>query len=167
MNGLEARPPQAPLVLLDENGSGDAANISQQITTDLRRQWLFERNVAYGHPAAGLEDPEHFPKYRPLVLSQVDDAIADKAIDGITWQRKLVDGGQMIFDVFGKPAIGGLHGVLAGKFDHLRGHVDADGLARGTNLGRRQQNVQPAPAAEIHDRFAGPQTGKDRWVAAT
>jgi len=69
-------------------------------------------------------------------------------------------------DVRDRLAARALGRVAAGTLDHLRGHVDPDGLARRADLGRCQEHVQAAAAAEVHHHFPRLQAGKGGGIAA-
>ena len=57
------------------------------------------------------------------------------------------------------------HGLL-GPFNHLRGEIQADYATLFANFVRRQNDVYPAAATEIHDSFTGLKVGKAGRIAA-
>ena len=61
----------------------------------------------------------------------------------------------------------GLALVGAGQLEHLVGHVEAVGLAGRADAPRRQQDVDPAPGAEVEDRLALVQVRDRGRVAAS
>src|SRR5262249_48835045 len=141
---------------------GDTADVSQDVPGEVFRQRSFQRDVADGDTAAGPEDAEHFAEDGELIGGEIDDAVADEAIDGCIGQRQPVDGGEVELDVR-QPLFGR---VAPRRVNHLRRHVHADGFAGRADLGRRQQYVDAAAATEVHDGFAGAQTGESGRVAA-
>ena len=77
----ETRFDQAPFVVVDQNRSGYAADISKQISGYFHRQWILERDVAYRETPARLQHARDLAKDGLFIRRKIDHTIADHAID--------------------------------------------------------------------------------------
>ena len=126
---LETGGEQAAAVVVDANGSGDAANVGGDAVGDGLGQFVLESDIADGETAAGLEDAGDFAEDGGLVGREIENAVGDDAIDGGIGQRNLVDGGEVELDIGVAAGVG----VGAGALDHGGRHIDADGAAGGAD----------------------------------
>jgi hypothetical protein len=76
-------------------------------------------------------------------------------------KRQLVDGRFVELDVLGLS----FGGIPPSQFEHLRRHVDPDGLSGRANLLSRQEHVQPPAASQVHNDLARLEAGESRGVA--
>ena len=103
-----------------------------------------EATSRHQHPCGLAQD-------RALVPGQVDHAVRDHHVDGLVWQRDLLDVALHELDVL-DARVGG---VGAGELEHLVGHVEADRPARSAPTLRAEMRTS-APAPEPRSRTVSP-----------
>src|SRR5207237_4686891 len=121
-------------VIVNQDRSGNTADISQQVVADLCGERLFQGDVADGQATAVLEHAGDLAEDRRLVRRQVDNTIADDAVGGSIGERQPVNRRLMKLDVGVRRAAGAVLRVTAGAFERLRGPVYADGGAGRSDL---------------------------------
>ena len=155
----EARDGQHALELVDGNGPRDAGGIRCKVALHFLRYRGRGDRVRHCQAAAMLQDPERLAKDLLLLGRKIDDTVGNDHVHGGICHRQVLD--------LSEPEIHGrnpcLLGVLPGKGNHGRGHVDADHAAAVAHRPRGQEAVEPAAAAEVEDGLARASTR--RWPA--
>ena len=112
--------------------------------------------------AAGPQHPGRLAEDRGLVAGEVDHAVGDDHVDRVVRERHLLDRPLQELDVLDP----GLALVSPRQLEHLVGHVDAVGLARGADPAGGEQDVDPAARAEVENGLALVELGHRGRVAA-
>ena len=110
-----------------------------------------DHHVGDGEAAAGPQHAEGLAQDAVLVGGEIDDAVGDDDVDGVVGQRNVLDLALEELDVGGA----GLALVFARQGEHVVGHVEAVGLARGPDAARGEQHIDAAAGAEVEHRLAG------------
>ena len=74
---------QPLLVVVDQDRAGYAADVGKQIARDLDRKLFLKSDVAHREPTAGFEHARDLAKHGLFVRSEIDDAVADHAINRV------------------------------------------------------------------------------------
>ena len=103
--------------------------IRKNVLADLGRHFAFRDHIGYGQAAAGFQHAESLREHPVFVGGKVDDAVRDDDVHGVVRKR----------DVLNLP-LQELHvrhpGLALVRFregEHLVGHIQAIGLARGAD----------------------------------
>src|SRR5215210_4216448 len=162
---FEARPLQQRLVLGLLQRPGDAPGPQLGVAHQARRDPVLlpqEHHIGDREPAAWLEHPERLA-YNPLLRGgEVDDAVAYDDVHVIVGQRDIL---YLPLEEL-RVLDAGLAPVLAGKLQHLIGHVETIRLPARRHPPRREQDVYPAAAPQIQDHLARREGRKHDRVAA-
>ena len=102
-------------------------------------------------PAARLQHAKGFAQHAILVGGEIDHAVRDDHIDRVVGQGNVLDFALQKLDI--------LHArlplVFARQRQHLVGHVQPIGFARGTDALGGEQHVDAASGAQIEHHLAG------------
>ncbi len=130
----------------------------RRYSRDQRRNLVLQRvrkrrgghDVGDRETSAGLQDPERLSECSPFVGDQVDDAVREDDVCARVGDRKVLYLSQAKLHAFDVRAAG----ILPRLGHHARRHVDADHLARRTDLPCGQKAVEASAATEVNDRIA-------------
>ena len=156
-NGREAR-----FVLCKRQRAGNAADVAPARGALLGRERVVGDDIADADPPAGSKDAGDLAEDRRLVGREVDDAVADHDVDRRRGEGDRLDRAADEFDVV-DARVGG---IPDGESQHLVGHVDAEGTARGTHTTGREDHVDPAAGAEVEDALTLAELGDRSGIAA-
>ena len=72
---FESRSTQSRTILFDQDGTGNAADISGQAPCNSLRQFVFEGNIAYCESATRFQDAGDLAEDGWLVGSEIENAV--------------------------------------------------------------------------------------------
>jgi hypothetical protein len=134
--------------------SGVFHRLTAEELADYQAQMAAVKDKA-GRPPSDPPDPA--PRVRAGAPGSVGPARQERPREVSSFDLALEE-----LDVAGA----GLGSVAAGELEHLLGHVDPVGLARGADPLGRQQDVDAAARAQVQDRLALMEPGHGGRVAA-
>src|SRR4051812_14592879 len=161
-DALEARCLEAREVLVLRERAGNAAHVRAALGALRGCQPVLRHDVADANAAARLQYPRDLGQHRCLVGREVDHAVRDHDVDGVRGQRNLFD--HPFQEVHVRHV--GVRRVLPCKGEHLVRHVQSVRDAGRADALRRENHVDAAARTEIKHRFAFPQRGDSRRIAA-
>mmetsp|Transcript_5415 Transcript_5415/g.13909 ORF Transcript_5415/g.13909 Transcript_5415/m.13909 type:complete len:308 (+) Transcript_5415:243-1166(+) len=132
-------------------------------------KFVLPEDVGDGDAASGFEDPGHFPVDLGLVGAEVNDAVADDAVDDVVADGEVLDLAEA--EAHDVRQVGGLLGEglavqAPGLLEHLRGHVDADDPALGTHGPGGEEAVDAGARAQVDDDVPLAELGHRQGISA-
>jgi hypothetical protein len=120
---------EIPAELVGRQRTGDAPGPLLHVTSGRLIHVGISDHIGDREPATGAQHPGGLAEDPGLVRGEIDHAVRDDDVDRAVGQRNLLDGALEEFDVLDTR----LPLVRPSEFEHLIGHVQANGPPRRTN----------------------------------